>query len=133
MLFQFFSLIFFLKKKSNRENVRVLSFGVFVLFMYPGAFVELHTDQLDIITPFRRLRIFSAGVWHNFILVLVSYLLSISLPLWLSPFFTTGGGVLITHISQVSFEEIILFMLIMSTCTHLSVILLDTCQASLTF
>ena len=94
-------MILFYFPKTNRENVRVLSFGVFVLFMYPGAFVELHTDQLDIITPFRRLRIFSAGVWHNFILVLVSYLLSISLPFWLSPFYTTGGGVLITHISPV--------------------------------
>jgi len=85
-----------------RENVRVLSFGVFVLFMYPGAFVELHTDQLDIITPFRRLRIFSAGVWHNFILAVVAYILSTSLPMWLSPLYTMGDGVLVTHVAQQS-------------------------------
>jgi len=75
---------------------------VFILFLYPGAFVELHTDQLDIITPFRKLRIFAAGVWHNFILALMAYLLSISLPMWLSPFYSTGEGVLVTRVSPVS-------------------------------
>ena len=83
--------------------MRVSSFGVFILFMYPGAFVELHTDQLDIITPFRRLRIFSAGVWHNFILAVVAYLISTTLPMWLSPFYTLGGGALVTHVAQVDF------------------------------
>lgn len=85
-----------------RENVRVVSFGVFILFLYPGAFVELHTEQIEIISPIRRLRIYAAGVWHNFVLALVAYFLSISLSMWLSPFFIINEGVLVTYISPES-------------------------------
>lgn len=73
-----------------------------MLFLYPGAFVELHTDQLEIITPLRRLRIYSAGVWHNFVLAVIAYLLSTSLPVLLTPFYIVNNGVLVTWISPVS-------------------------------
>ena len=51
------------------ENVRVLGFGVFVLFVIPAAYVELPTDQLRTKSSLQQLRVFSAGVWHNIILV----------------------------------------------------------------
>ena len=51
------------------ENVRVLGFGVFVLFLIPAAYVDLPTDQLVTKSNLQKLRVFSAGVWHNIILV----------------------------------------------------------------
>ena len=52
------------------ENVRLQCFGVFCMCAYVGAFVELQTDRLAAASPLSRLRIFCAGVWHNFVLAL---------------------------------------------------------------
>lgn len=41
------------------------------MFIFPGAYVDLCSDHLMVISPIRQLRIFCAGVWHNFILVVV--------------------------------------------------------------
>ena len=38
------------------ENVRVLGFGVFILFILPAAYVDLPTDQLRTKTSLQRLR-----------------------------------------------------------------------------
>ena len=43
---------------ASREQVRVNGFGVFVTFIFPGAFVDLCTDHLSVISPLRQLRIF---------------------------------------------------------------------------
>lgn len=51
--------------------MRVNGFGIFLMFIFPGAYVDLCSDHLMVISPIRQLRIFCAGVWHNFILVLV--------------------------------------------------------------
>lgn len=53
------------------ENIRVNQCGGFLTLAYPGAFVELNTDQLTKAEPFQRLRIFSAGVFHNTVLCLL--------------------------------------------------------------
>lgn len=42
------------------------------MFIFPGAYVDLCSDHLMILSPLRQLRIFCAGVWHNLILVLVA-------------------------------------------------------------
>lgn len=43
---------------ASREQVRVNGFGIFVTFIFPGAFVDLCTDHLSVISPLRQLRIF---------------------------------------------------------------------------
>lgn len=43
---------------ASREQVRVNGFGVFVTFIFPGAFVDLCSDHLGVISPLRQLRIF---------------------------------------------------------------------------
>ena len=83
---------------ASLEQVRVNGFGIFLLFLYPGAFVDLHSDHLAVISPKRQLRIYCAGVWHNVILVLCSLLLLWGLPLLLAPFYTTGIGAHITSV-----------------------------------
>ena len=46
---------------------------MFVLWFLPVAFVSLSTNELEDLGAWRRLKIFSAGVWHNLILALVAY------------------------------------------------------------
>lgn len=41
--------------------MRVNGFGMFVFVVYPGAFVDLFTTHLNLISPTQQLRIFCAG------------------------------------------------------------------------
>ena len=85
---------------ASREQVRVNGFGIFVMFIFPGAYVDLCSDHLKIISPMSQLRIFCAGVWHNIVLVLVAALLIELHPLFLNAFF--DKNVYVSIINQVS-------------------------------
>ncbi|MED6233809.1 hypothetical protein ATANTOWER_016983, partial [Ataeniobius toweri] len=95
-----------------RESVRVNGFGVFVFVVYPGAFVDLFTTHLSLISPAQQLRIFCAGVWHNFVLCVAALGLLFLLPVLLFPAYTTGGGALVTEVVQVSPAGFSLFGLV---------------------
>lgn len=82
------------------EQVRVNGFGVFVLFLYPGAFVDLHSDHLAVISPKRQLKIYCAGVWHNVVLVLCAVSVMWLTPYMMAPFYTTGLGAVVTSVPQ---------------------------------
>ncbi|XP_052239042.1 membrane-bound transcription factor site-2 protease-like isoform X6 [Dreissena polymorpha] len=83
-----------------REQVHVNGFGLFLMFIYPGAYVDLSSERLQIISPMRQLRIYCAGVWHNFIIVLVAIAVLFLYPWFLMPFYTTGHGIVITHVTE---------------------------------
>ncbi|XP_060566706.1 membrane-bound transcription factor site-2 protease-like [Ruditapes philippinarum] len=83
-----------------REQVRVNGFGLFLLLIYPGAYVDLSSDHLQVISPLRQLRIYCAGVWHNFIIVLIGIAVLFTYPWFIMPFYTTGNGVVITQVSE---------------------------------
>lgn len=85
-----------------REQVHVNGFGLFLMFIYPGAYVDLSSERLQIISPMRQLRIYCAGVWHNFIIVLVAIAVLFLYPWFLVPFYTTGHGIVITSVTEVS-------------------------------
>uniref|UniRef100_A0A914QAN9 Membrane-bound transcription factor site-2 protease n=1 Tax=Panagrolaimus davidi TaxID=227884 RepID=A0A914QAN9_9BILA len=80
-------------------NVRVTGFGIFIYGIYPGAFTEIDTDELERATSAQKLRIYSAGIWHNLILALLGYFVYISIPFLCLPLFHTGAGVLVTDVS----------------------------------
>ena len=84
-----------------REQVKVNGFGIFILGLYPGAFVELFTEQLQVISPMRQLRIYCAGVWHNFIIVVLAMLTLLVLPWLLMPFYTVGQAIVVTGVVEV--------------------------------
>ena len=73
--------------------------------VYPGAFVDLYTEHLTVISPLRQLRIYCAGVWHNAVLVLVGLLLLWCLPYVLVPAYVTGQGAVVMNILKVSQKE----------------------------
>lgn len=76
-----------------REGVQVNGFGVFLFFIYPGAFVDLNSDDLSRSNPLKQLRIYCAGVWHNFILCIISCIFIFFLPWFLFPFYSTNGAI----------------------------------------
>lgn len=87
------------------EQVRINGFGLFILFLYPGAFVDLHSDHLAVISPTRQLRIYCAGVWHNVVLVGVAILFFFSFPYLLMPFYTSGHGAIVVGVASGSALE----------------------------
>lgn len=80
------------------EQVRVNGFGVFLLFVYPGAFVDLHADHLSVISFKRQLRIYCAGVWHNVVLAVVAAFILFALPWLLSPLYASGEGAAVVSV-----------------------------------
>lgn len=82
------------------EEVHVNGFGIFVLALYPGAFVDLSTEHLQVVSPIRQLRIYCAGVWHNFVIVILAIMVLLFLPLFLLPFYHSGNAVAITYVVE---------------------------------
>ena len=81
-------------------DVRVLGFGVMVLFALPAAHVDLPTDQLLALRKSRQLRVFAAGVWHNIVLAALAYLILFSVPGISSPFFLHGQGIAVASVAK---------------------------------
>ena len=82
------------------EQVRINGFGLFLMYLYPGAFVDLHPDHLTVVSPLRQLRIYCAGVWHNILLTIVSIIVFYSIPYLSLPFYTTGNGAVIMSVTR---------------------------------
>lgn len=101
-----------------REQVRVNGFGMFFMAVYPGAFVDLYTEHLTVISPMRQLRIYCAGVWHNAVLVLVGLVFLWSLPYLLVPIYVTGQGAVVLNVLKVSYKisELIIHQIFSLTC-----------------
>lgn len=76
------------------------AFGVFFLFVYPGAYVDVRSN-LDALPAWRALKISSAGIWHNFALVTVAILLVRVGPFIYSPFYYKTDGVFVTGVFDV--------------------------------
>ncbi|KAK3831094.1 MAG: hypothetical protein J3R72DRAFT_455214 [Linnemannia gamsii] len=51
-----------------REKTQVSSTGIFLYILYPGAFVDISSRALAIMSPIQQLRVMCAGVWHNVVL-----------------------------------------------------------------
>jgi len=79
----------------------VKGFGVFLFILYPGAFVDISTDQLLSLSACQQLRIFCAGVWHNFVIVVIALIVLVCLPTILAPLYFSGESVLITGLTEV--------------------------------
>ncbi|KAG1663627.1 Membrane-bound transcription factor site-2 protease [Nymphon striatum] len=82
-----------------KEGIGVKGCGLFVLGIIPAAFVDLPDIQLNSLSPFRKLKIFCAGVWHNFILTAVAAIFLHTIPMISTPFYSHNSGVYVTHIN----------------------------------
>ena len=75
-----------------QERVRIRGAGLVLVVVYPGAYVEIDSADLERATPAARLRIFLAGVFHNAVLALLALVLLWALPLAVSPLFASAAG-----------------------------------------
>ncbi|KAG0249887.1 Membrane-bound transcription factor site-2 protease [Mortierella polycephala] len=57
-----------------REKTQVSSTGIFLYILYPGAFVDISSRAMAIMTPIQQLRVICAGVWHNAVLFGLSWI-----------------------------------------------------------
>eukprot|EP01132_Coremiostelium_polycephalum_P009087 gene9087-11137_t len=77
--------------------------GFFFFFVLPGANVNMDAEDLGRSSVWDKLKIFSAGVWHNAVLCLIAYLLLIGSPFLLSPLYQFSNDQLyITNIPTTS-------------------------------
>ncbi|KAF9972819.1 hypothetical protein BGZ73_004003, partial [Actinomortierella ambigua] len=67
-----------------RERTQLSSSGIFLYILYPGAFVDVPSRAMSILTPIQQLRIICAGVWHNIVLFVIVWLIISSQTLELS-------------------------------------------------
>ncbi|GAA5797146.1 hypothetical protein HPULCUR_002525 [Helicostylum pulchrum] len=59
---------------SYSQGVPIQSSGMFVMYLYPGAFVNIPDQQLQSLDPWKQLKIICAGVWHNLVLYVYAYI-----------------------------------------------------------
>lgn len=77
------------------QGIPIRSIGVFLALGIPGAFVEIENGpELRSLSPFRRLQIYAAGVWHNVVICILVCVCISSLSTLLLPFYSyqSGGG-----------------------------------------
>nr|SVE78939.1 EOG090X08FA [Daphnia lumholtzi] len=84
------------------EQIPLIGFGLLVWFIVPAAFVELPTKDVTSLSPWKQLKIYCAGVWHNIVLSIVAFLIMTSLPILLMPLFQTGVGVCVLNLDRYS-------------------------------
>ncbi|RKP15095.1 hypothetical protein BJ684DRAFT_18552 [Piptocephalis cylindrospora] len=60
---------------ARHAMVPVRSYGLFLLLLFPGAFVRLDEPSLTSRGPLAQWRIAAAGIWHNLLLLLLASLL----------------------------------------------------------
>ncbi|KAI8362982.1 hypothetical protein B0O80DRAFT_3582 [Mortierella sp. GBAus27b] len=67
-----------------REGTKVSSTGIFLYILYPGAFVDIESRDLVILSSLQQLRIICAGVWHNISMFVAAWIFLASGALHLS-------------------------------------------------
>uniref|UniRef100_A0A915HNR7 Membrane-bound transcription factor site-2 protease n=1 Tax=Romanomermis culicivorax TaxID=13658 RepID=A0A915HNR7_ROMCU len=87
---------------ATNERVKINGFGLFLLGVYPGAFTELHHEDLYSTSAMKRLKIFCAGIWHNIATVILCMICISGLPYALNFGYSLNKGVLVTDVRAAS-------------------------------
>lgn len=83
-----------------KEDVHLKNIGITCFFILPIAYVNISTDRLMSLNPWKALKVLCAGVWHNITLSILSYLILTSLPYTFSLFFEYGNGISVSYITK---------------------------------
>jgi S2P endopeptidase len=68
------------------EKCRINAFGMFLMGVYPGAFVDIG-EGIEKLSPLSQLRIYCGGAWHNAVLALGCFVGILLLPILVSPLY----------------------------------------------
>jgi len=80
------------------EDIQVCGFGLSLIFIIPIAYTEIDSEQLQSAKVWKRLRVYSAGIWNNALLAAWAYGLLMLLPILLAPIYAIQESVIITSI-----------------------------------
>ncbi|CAO1305039.1 unnamed protein product [Diamesa serratosioi] len=84
------------------EDIPVTGFGLNLVFLIPIAYTEIDTDQISSARLWKKLKVYSAGIWNNIILAAFAYAFLLLTPILLSPIYLTNESVVITSIKYKS-------------------------------
>lgn len=82
------------------EEVTVTGFGFYIFLVFPLAYTEINSDQLNAVKIWSKLRILTAGVWHNIVLSLLGYLVFSLLAIIFMPLYATNTAVIVTLVKK---------------------------------
>uniref|UniRef100_A0A182V141 Membrane-bound transcription factor site-2 protease n=1 Tax=Anopheles merus TaxID=30066 RepID=A0A182V141_ANOME len=82
------------------EDVQIRGFGLHVLLIIPMAYTQLDSDLLNTLRLWKKLRVLCAGIWHNLLLGLLTYLLFMATPFLFSALYRTSDGVIVTALKN---------------------------------
>jgi S2P endopeptidase len=80
------------------EEIPVSGFGMHLFFILPIAYTQIDTENLQAAKVWKKLKIFSAGIWNNLILAGWCYILLLLLPILLTPLYNSNEAVFIKKI-----------------------------------
>lgn len=83
---------------SVKEDVHVLNVGINAIFILPVAYVNISSEKLNALNPWKALRILCAGIWHNIVSIIFAYLISCSLPYVFASVYYINNGVSVTEV-----------------------------------
>nr|SVE85575.1 EOG090X08FA [Daphnia pulicaria] len=84
------------------DQVPLVSIGLILWLIIPAAFVELPTSNVVGLSPWKQLKIYCAGVWHNIVLSAMAFAVLMMLPILLIPLFQSGAGVSVVNLNAYS-------------------------------
>ncbi|XP_046452729.1 membrane-bound transcription factor site-2 protease-like isoform X4 [Daphnia pulex] len=82
------------------DQVPLVSIGLILWLIIPAAFVELPTSNVVGLSPWKQLKIYCAGVWHNIVLSAMAFAVLMMLPILLIPLFQSGAGVSVVNLNS---------------------------------
>jgi len=82
------------------EKCRINAFGMFLMGVYPGAFVDIG-EGIQKLSPISQLRIYCGGSWHNAVVAIVCCIILLFMPLLVSPLYKySSGGPYVVNVRQ---------------------------------
>ncbi|CRL04581.1 CLUMA_CG017650, isoform A [Clunio marinus] len=80
------------------EDIPVIGFGLSLIFIVPIAYTQIDNDHLQAAKFWKKIKIYSAGIWNNIVLAAWCYIILLLLPIFLSPIYTMNEAVFVTKI-----------------------------------
>lgn len=80
------------------QDVKLLGYGLLIIFVIPAAFVELSTSELKALSPTDQLKVYAAGIWHNLVLALMAFAFICALPTMMQAFYVKDNGVAVLQL-----------------------------------
>lgn len=84
------------------EDIPVLGFGLHLVFIIPIAYTEIDHDHLNSSQIWKKLKVYTAGIWNNLILAAFAYIFLLLVPVIFAPIYNINSSVVVTSVKSKS-------------------------------